>query len=176
MVEFEWLNALINWYDGKPAGRNTTNQYWEHDIEAWIKQKFPNDHSTWQQLAKDLDKWTKWRDEYATDWPNKSKNTTAANTEVNQRITHQAEFETKNQKATKERLDQAKKVPNPSLYNKNDDIGAQKQTLSSALESEGKARHYQKEDQKSHYVSKDVPVLGNRRRFTIFMKLAANQY
>ena len=104
-----WSNALINWYVGKPAGRNTTNQYWEHDIEAWIKQKFPFDHSTWQQVAKDPDKLTKWRDEYVTDWPNKSKNTTAANTDVNQSIVHRAELETKNQKATKDRLDQANK-------------------------------------------------------------------
>ena len=51
-----WSNALLNWYDGKPVGKNTTNLYWEHDIEAWIKKRFPGDHSTWQQLAKDPDK------------------------------------------------------------------------------------------------------------------------
>ena len=33
-----WSNALINWYEGKPVGKNTTNQYWEHDIEAWMRQ------------------------------------------------------------------------------------------------------------------------------------------
>ena len=45
---------------------------------------------------------------------------------------------------------------------------AQKQ--SSELESEGKDNHHQREDQKSHYVSKDVLVPGNRKRFTILMK------
>ena len=115
MVEFEWLNALINWYEGKPAGRNTTNQYWEHDIEAWIKQKFPNDHSTWQQLAKDFDKWTKWRDEYAADWPNKPRSITATNTSVNHRITHRAATDIKTKKASQEGRDRTEKVT-PSVH------------------------------------------------------------
>ena len=97
-----WSNALINWYEGKLVCKNTTNQYWEHDIEAWIKKRFPGDHSTWQQLAKDPDKWTKWRDEYAADWPNKPRSITVTNTSVNHRITHRAATEIKNQKATKE--------------------------------------------------------------------------
>ena len=144
-----WAKALINWYKGKPKGRNTTSHYWEHDIEAWMRQKFPLDHSTLQQLAKDLEKWTKWRYEYAAHWPSKSKNANAANTDFNQSIVHRAELETKKQKATKDRPDQAKKVPNLSQHNKKDHFGALKQTQASALESMVPTNQHQKEDQKS---------------------------
>ena len=37
--------------EGRAQGHNTTTLYWEHDIEVWIKQRFPDDHRTWQQFA-----------------------------------------------------------------------------------------------------------------------------
>ena len=64
-----WSNALLNWNEGKTQGHNTNTLYWEHDIEVWIQKRFPADHSTWQQLAKHADQLTKWRNEYAEDWP-----------------------------------------------------------------------------------------------------------
>ena len=65
-----WSNALLKWDEGKMQGHNTTTLYWEHDIEVWIKRRFPDDHSTWQQLARNAEQWTKLRNEYAEDWPN----------------------------------------------------------------------------------------------------------
>ena len=151
-----WSNALINWYEGKPVGKNTTNQYWEHDIEAWIKKKFPGDHSTWQQLAKDPDKWTKWRDEYAADWPNKHRGTIVTNTSVNQRSTNQ-------------RLDQTT-TSRPSTNKGNADTEVQRQTLTLVMERTEKDNHYQKDDQEDHTEPKTVPVPGGRKRITILMK------
>ena len=65
-----WSNALLRWNDGKVQGHNTTTLYWEHDIEVWIKQRFPDDHRTWQQFALNVEQWTKLRNQYAEDWPN----------------------------------------------------------------------------------------------------------
>ena len=65
-----WSNALLRWNEGKAQGHNTTTLYWEHDIEVWIKQRFPDDHRTWQQLALNVEQWTKLRNQYAEDWPN----------------------------------------------------------------------------------------------------------
>ena len=44
--------------------------YWEHDIEVWIKQRFLDDHRTWQQFALNAEQWTNLRNQYADDWPN----------------------------------------------------------------------------------------------------------
>ena len=65
-----WSNALLKWNEGKAQGHNTTTLYWEHDIEVWIKQRFPDDHRTWQQFTINAEQWTKLRNEYAEDWPN----------------------------------------------------------------------------------------------------------
>ena len=41
-----WSNAILKLYDGKTTGHNTTTLHWDHDIEAWLKYKFLDDHRT----------------------------------------------------------------------------------------------------------------------------------
>ena len=64
-----WSNALLKWYDGKTHGRNTITLHWEHDIEVWLKRKFPGDHRTWQQFALNAEECAKLLNRYAEDWP-----------------------------------------------------------------------------------------------------------
>ena len=64
-----WSNALLMWNEGKAQGHNTITLYWEHDIEVWIKRRFPDDHRTWQQFALNVEQWAKLRNQYAEDWP-----------------------------------------------------------------------------------------------------------
>ena len=69
-IDGRWSNALLKWNEGKAQGHNTATLYWEHDIEVWIKRRFPDDHRTWQQFTINAEQWTKLRNEYAEDWPN----------------------------------------------------------------------------------------------------------
>ena len=152
-----WAKALINWYMGKPTGRNTTKQYWEHDIEAWIKQKFPLDHSTWQQMAGNSEQWTKWRDEYAAQWPGKSTN--SANEATDQSTKHRSKLEakkTKEERATKDGLDKVKGNTDTNQQNSEDHRRAP--TITAQIV------HQQKEDQTSIHFSRDIPVPGGKRR------------
>ena len=64
-----WSNALLTWYEGKTQGHSTTTLHWEHDIEVWLKRKFPDDHRTLQQFALNAEEWAKLRNQYAEDWP-----------------------------------------------------------------------------------------------------------
>ena len=72
-------------------------------------------------------------------------------------------YKTKEEKNDNGKLDQAKKVPEPSPHSKNDDIGAQKHTLSSKLESEGKAKPSPKRRPKKSLRIKRCACAGQRK-------------
>ena len=157
---------MLNWYEGKPRGHNTTSQYLEHDIEAWIKKRFPGDHSTWQQLAKDPDNWTKWRDEYAADWPSRFNDTTALRTSDGHRSIHRTPRQINTKKKGNQNQDQtAALMPSSSVK-----VDTKVQNQTSKMVSTQQGSQDRKDDQEGHPQPKFVFVPGGRKKLPLLMK------
>ena len=148
-----WSNALLRWNEGKTQGHNTTTLYWEHDIEVWIKKIFPDDHSTWPQLAKNADQWTKWRNEYVEDWPS-SQHSDTYHTSHKNITSHSSQRQVQN------------KLPYQCPPEQEDD---KEPTKIAPIDRVLQSKHYDKDNQKGCPHSRLIPLPGGRRRITIVL-------
>ena len=168
-----WSNALLNWNEGKTQGHNTTTLYWEHDIEVWIKKIFPDDHSTWQQLAKNADQWTKWRDEYAEDWPSSHSRTTSHNdTTVTRALDGHSDTYHTSHKNTTSRSSQRQVQNKPPYQCPPEQEDDKEPTKIAPIDRVLQRKNYDKDNQKGCPHSRLIPLPGGRRRITIVLNPA----